>query len=556
VRVFEEGSSADLTHNIIRVQSQEAVDEQGEFAIPDGARLLKLHTVKKEDKKKLEPEAIAGKATLSMPNLSPGDYVEFEMVRGQSPSLGFPGGYVGDRFYFQSFEVPFDHTELVVVLPAGTEPVLDPRGPAPETVRETKDGLKVLRWKKVESRPLTQEPGSVSTREFIPSISIGMKVSWEPYIESLRDLLADKDVYDPAAHDEVKKLLGDQLDAKPSVRARKIYRWVTEQIEPTDDVFGSAAAMLAARTGSRERVLRYMLGLAGVSSELLLARGAEADHSAAKLPDPETYGYLLLRVATESGPVLLHAGARHAPFGFLPPQLWGEQALVVAPEAPIVTLPKPALEDSLRNVDIDIALDDDGGAKVRVRETHRGPSAVSWRNDLEEIPEAELSARFEESYAVQLIPGAQLKSLEFLGRAEPEAPLVIDYTVEVRQLGHRVGKEQRLPALFPSGLSPQYARLAERRTTELVAPPQAVDVKLRYSLPRGSKAVGAPRPIQQRFAGATFSSTVKVEGAKVEVQRSLRLPFLRVAPGDYAQLAAFCRAVDLAEAGELAVALP
>src|SRR5262249_19343690 len=161
-------------------------------------------------------------------------------------------------------------------------------------VRETKDGLKVLRWKKTESRPLTQEPGSVNSREFIPSICIGMKVSWDPYIESLRDLLADKDVYDPAAYDEVKKLLGDQLDAKPSVRAAKLYRWVTEQIEPTEDVFGSASGMLASRTGSRERVLRYMLGLAGVKSELLLARGAEADHSQAKLPDPETFGYLLL----------------------------------------------------------------------------------------------------------------------------------------------------------------------------------------------------------------------------------------------------------------------
>ena len=101
----------------MRVQSQEAVDENGEFSMPEGARLLTLHTVK-ADGTRLEPDAIAGKSSLSLPNLAPGDYVEFETVRGESPSVGFPGGYLGDRFYFKSFEVPFDHSELVVVLPA------------------------------------------------------------------------------------------------------------------------------------------------------------------------------------------------------------------------------------------------------------------------------------------------------------------------------------------------------------------------------------------------------------------------------------------------------
>jgi hypothetical protein len=555
VRVFPDGSSADLTHNILRMQSQEAVDRNGEFGVPDGARLLALHTVK-ADGQRLEPDPIPEKTTWSLPNLALGDYVEFEMVRGETPSLGFPGGFLGNRFYFKSFEVPFDHSELVVVLPAGVEPVLDPRGPAPQTVRETKNGLTVLRWAAHESRPLPEEPGSVATREYLPSINLGFKASWEDYVESLRDLLADKDIHDPQAEAMVKQLLGPDRDAPASVRARKLFRFVSDQIEPSQEVFGLSAAMLAARTGSRERVLRYMLSLAGVESELALVRGAEADHSQALLPDPETFGYLVLRVATEHGLVWLHAGARHAPFGFLPPQIRGEQALLLNAKTEPAVTPKGNLEDERREVDVQIALARDGKSEITVRETHRGPSAVAWRNDLDEVPQAELSARFEESYATNVVPGGRLKSVDFEARDDPEAPLVIKYVLNVDNLGHRVGDELRIPGLFPSTLQGQFARLAQRTTSALVAPAQVSEVRIHLQLPKGAKVRAVPEPAQLALGGARFAIESDAKENKVEITRRVRLPLQRVTPSDYPAFAGFCRSVDLAEAAELAIALP
>ncbi|MFT3924961.1 MAG: hypothetical protein QM778_20665 [Myxococcales bacterium] len=559
VRLFEDGSSVELTHNIMRVQSQEAVDENGEFSIPEGARLLTLHTVK-ADGTRLEPDAIAGKTSLSLPNLAPGDYVEFETVRGESPSVGFPGGYLGNRFYFKSFEVPFDHTELVVVTPAGLEPVLDPRGPAPKTVVETKSGLKVLRWYADQSRPLKPEPMSVASREFLPSINLGVKVSWEAYVESLRDLLSDKDVVDPAAKQALVAILGDQRDqtnAPASVKAAKIYRWVTDQIEPTDEVFGLAPAMLAARTGHRERILKYLLALADVPSDLVLVRGIEADHSDARLPDLETYGYLLLRAQTEKGPVWLHAAARHAPFGYLPPQVRGELGLVLNAQAERVTTPRGELTQDLRDVAVDVQLDKSGSAAVHVREALHGQGAVGWRNDLDEIPAAELEARFEESYLSSVIPGARLKKLSIESRDEPEKPLIIDYQLDVDVLGHRTDHELRVPPLLPNQLAAQFARVSSRTTSMLVAPPQATDIKVRFNLPAGTKLISAPKtttlehPLQARFV-----SSSKQTGDSVELTRSLRLPAGRVAPAAYPEFAEYCRAVDQAESSELVVSLP
>ncbi len=556
VRLFEDGSSVSLTHNIIRPQSQESVDENGEFTVPDGARLLSLHT-RKADGTLLEPDAIPGKSSWSLPNLAPGDYVEFEFVRGESPSVGFPGGYLGDRFYFQSFEVPFDHSELVVVMPETMQPVLDPRGPLPPLAQEKKDGLNVLRWTARQSKALAPEPASVATREFLPSINLGVKVSWSAYVESLRDLLVDKDVYDPAAQEFVLSLLGDKVNAPKSVRAELLFRWVTEQIEVSNEVFGSAPAMLAARTGSRERVLKYMLGLAEIESDLVLVRGAEADHSQAALPDPETFGYLVLRVATEDGVRFLHAGARHAPFGYLPPQLRGELAMVVDAKGEVTQLPARDIERDVRTVELDATLSTDGQGLVKVRETHRGASAVEWRNDLDAIPAGELETRFAQQYAANVIAGARMTELKVIDRDKPESPLVLEYTLEVADLGQRSGNQQRIGGLFPTLLSSRYARTGSRTTTEIVTPPQAVDVRTQLHLPKGARVVALPK------AGAlTHPSKAKFETRSenqhdvLALSRSLRLPVTRVAPDEYPGFAAFCRTADALEASELVIDLP
>ncbi|HEX5656294.1 MAG TPA: DUF3857 domain-containing protein [Polyangiales bacterium] len=555
-RLFEDGSSVSLTHNIIRPQSQESVDENGEFSVPEGARLLSLHT-RKADGTLLEPDVIPGKSSWSLPNLAPGDYVEFEFVRGESPSAGFPGGYLGDRFYFQSFEVPFDHSELVVVMPESMTPVLDPRGPLPKLEQEKKDGLNVLRWTARQSKALAPEPGSVATREFLPSINLGVKVSWQAYVESLRDLLIDKDVYDPAAQEFVLSLLGDKVNAPSSVRAELLFRWVTEQVEVSNEVFGSAPAMLAARTGSRERVLKYMLGLAGIESDLVLVRGAEADHSEATLPDPETFGYLLLRVAAEDGVRFLHAGARHAPFGYLPPQVRGELAMVVDVKSERVQLPADDIERELRTVELDVTLSAEGEGQVKVRETHRGGSAVEWRNDLDSIPAGELETRFGQQYAANVIPGARMSALAVRDRDKPESPLVLEYTLDVADLGQRSGNQQRIGGLFPNLLSARYARTGSRTTTEIVTPPQAVDVRTQLHLPKGARVVALPKAgTLAHPSKAKFETRSENQRDTIALSRSLRVPVTRVSPDDYAAFATFCRTADALEASELVIDLP
>ncbi len=554
VRLFEDGSTLELTHNIWRVQSEEALDERGELRLPEGARILKLHTIKGDTGRRIEPDAIEGKDTISLPNLAPGDYVEYEYVRLGEPPAGFPGGYLGDRFFFRSFETPFDRSELVLVLPPSVEPVIDPRGPAPETERrEGPGGVQVLRWSVRESRPLVPEPMSVAPREYIPSVNVGVNATWERFVDSLLDALADRDVHDPAARRLAERVVGEAIDGSDEAKARRLYAWVLANIEESNDAFGLAPAMLFDRTGNRARVLRYMLGLVGVQSKLVLARSAAADANRPLLPDGETYEHLL--VALGDGRFLSTA-ERGAPFSYVPPLLRGQEAVVLDRGAPRVRIPAGADDADRREVEVDAHLRDDGSAVVEVVETFHGANAIGWRNDLEGVPDATLESRFGEAYVARLVPGAEMTRLRIVGREDPERPLVLEYAFEVRSLGRRQGERWIVPGLFPTHLAPTYAGLGQRTTTQLVAPPIDVEARVTVHLPASVSVPEPPRAVELSGPnGARFRMEGEREGQAFTLRRSVRLPVMRVAPTEYAVFARFCRAVDQAEARETAIDL-
>ncbi len=553
VRVFEDGSTLDLTHNIWRVQADEALDERGEFTPPPGAHMLTLHTIK-ADGRRLEADPIEGKDSISLPSLEPGDYVEYEYVTTGEPVHAFPGGFLGDRFYFRSFETPYDKSQLTMVMPRGMEPLVDPRGPAPTTEERLEDDLRILRWTARESRPIPAEPSSVSPKEYLPSINVGIRATWPSFVESLRDALADQDVHDPAARALVARVLGHARNARQRVKAERLYRWVLDNVENNNDVFGLAPSMLADRTGNRARLLQYLFGLAGVRSKLVIARTLAADATPTELPDPETYQHLLVMVGEGDHAVFLSTVDRGAPFGYVPPQLRGEPALVLDASAGQVEIPNAEIGADRRSIEIELTVQRNGSATAEVVETFRGAPAIAWRRDLESIPAAMLEHRFEEGYVARIVPGATLSSLTVSGREDIEQPLVFTYSFDVSQLGQVQSGRRRIPTLYPTILAPVYARLGERTTTELVAPGVDVDVRITLRAAGGLSLPAPPREVRIADpSGSSLRMRASREGDALVLEREVRVPVMRVPADEYARFAAFCRRVDEAEAAELAL---
>ena len=560
VRVFEDGSSLELTHNIWKVQSDEVVDERGEFSPPDGAHFFQLHTIK-ADGRRIEPDAIEGKDTVSLPQLAPGDYVEYEYVRSRPPPSGFPGGYIGDRFFFRSFEIPYDRSELTMVVPKRMELVLDPRGGVPELETRESGDLRILSWGVQESRPFRPEPSAVPPQEWIPSINVGVGATWPRFVDSLRDALADKDIRDPAAERLSREILGaathtPQEERSPEEIARILYGWVLEHIEENGDFFGLAPAMLAARTGSRGRVLRYLLELNHIDTDLLAVRSIGADSTESDVADSNVYRELVLRLRLSERTVYLATDRRGVPFGYLPPAVRGQPALAVDPTGERVEIPMGEGRQDRRVVEADIHLRADGGADVEIEEKFYGAPAIRWRNDLEDVAEAMVEQRFEEAYVARLVPGAELTALSIAGRSHSDSALTFRYGFDVGSLGRRQGGEWRVPMLFPSNLAARYAPGASRETPQLVAPETDLEVAVRVHPPSSGTAVG-PEPVEVSGPGGASARMVSSQREGVlEVKTQVRLPIMRLPAADYPALAEFCRTVDQMEARELRVALP
>ena len=554
-RIFEDGSALHYVHQISRIQSEEAVDSQGEFSPPEGGIMLRLHTIK-ADGTRLEPDIIAGKETISMPNLEVGDYVEWEYVRVIGPADGLEGAVLGDRFFFQGFETPYDRSELVVVLPASMQATIDPRGNLPPPVETRAGDLRVLRFRVDQSLPLTREPLSVNAREFLPSVNIGIGASWDQLRESFADILADRSIEDPAARRLVEGLVAElPRRATDLDRARLLYAWTLANIEPADNVFGAAPLMLAGRSGSRARVLHYLYELAGIDADLVVVRTVGADQTVSPLPDDETYSTLLVRIGPADAPIYISTNQRGTPFGYTAPAVRGQDALELAADGGIVRIPETTVVEDRRTIDLDAQLAADGSARIVVTETFTGMPAIGWRTDLEGVPAAVLEERFEAAYVARMFPGAELTSLDIDGREENEGPLVMRYAFEIASLGHRERDDFILPGLFPTLLAPTYAMVPERTTTQIVAGADIVTT-LRIHLPGGATVTSPPEPATvQGPGGARYTSTVRVDGGALVIERRVDVDLMRVSPEAYPELARFCRQADQAEGRAIRIRL-
>ena len=554
-RLFPDGSILELTHNIIRAQSDEAAEQEAQFTPPEGARLLTLRTIK-ADGTRLEPDQIAGLPHIELPNVAAGDYVEFEYLRTEPPPAAYGGGATGERFFFRNYETPFESSSLTLVAPRDMDIAVDPRGAAPATETSDDGDLRVYRWAVHQSEPFVREPSTVSPTEFFPSVLWAYRATWHDYVESLRDVLADREVRDPAAVQLVHDTAAPDGATTAQQRASRLYEWTMEEMEESSGaLFEQAPTMVATRTGSRARVLLYLLHLAGIDAELALVRDFAADATDSAVPEDERYGSLLVRMQSNEGPIWIATGQRGAPFGTIPPNLRGMDALMLNAAAERATVTMPPVETDLRTVDVEATLDESGNARFDVQETFRGAGSAMWRTQLEGIPEANLNDAFDEGYVSRILPGAHMTSLRITGRQEHDQPLVLHYEFTVEGIGHVAAGRRMLPPLIPTQLSNAFARLASRTTVQVVSPALALDVTVRVHVPNGAQITSLPDAMAEM--GGPHDSTARYVTTRTDdgfvLERHVRIPRMRIAAGEYGAFAGFCREADELESREIGV---
>jgi tetratricopeptide (TPR) repeat protein len=538
--VGSDGGSIMLVHTITQLKTDEAVEQYGELSLPEGAKLLIARTIK-SDGSALEPEDIENKKNLSFPDLKPGDFIESEYAVFSYPSQIYPGGFDTERFYFENFETAFHLSEIIVIVPSVMETIADPRGSSPKPMERSLSGMKVLTWRARGVLPFPAEPYSPSATEYLPSIRVTSSADWNNALAKTRDLLADKERpsrhIDQALSESVSNILSDD----PKEIRKAIYKWVTDEIEPGNDLLEQASHIIVRKSGNRARAFLALMRAAGYQARLAFVKPSGADDTKGLVPDLDDWGGVAVLVP---GDGWIYLDQDCAPYGYLPPNLRNRPAIFVENGERAKTDGGKTPRDS-QKINIYFTVKPIGGASGKVIETVTGALAARWRSELQRSPKSEWKKRFQEAYLSSEIQGATLLDLRVENLGEPDKPLVLQYEVEAPGFAGVKGPYQRFDVPFSISLAKQVGGLPVRATPLVLATWIDKEVSVEISLPDGMIAKSATpgiNTIEDKWGRA--SAWYKTNGTTVRAGYKARVEVDRVLPGDYQKFLAFTQGVD------------
>jgi tetratricopeptide (TPR) repeat protein len=550
-RFFEDGAALSLTHNIVQVLTKKGMERWGEAEIPEDAEILTLRTVKPDGTTR-EPEDLSGKRTISLPDLSRGDFVEMETIEARSPPEVYEG-LKGPRFFFASFEVPLWRSEYIVVAPAGMPVGADRRAGAPSARTTTRGGLVEHRWLARGVARVVAEPASVPAEEYLPSVRVLGPASWLRLRDHYREQALGAARGSWLTRQAARRITRGLKTRK--ARARVLYNWVLAEVEAAGPALGSASVAVASGRGSRFTALLTLLRQAGVPAELWLARPVTAAGGrGSDVPEAEGFKRPLVRCLLEDGEqVFLEPTSRHVPFGYVSPTLGGAVALRLAEGAPLGRVRRSAPTFEGRRLDLRIVVGADGSGRCDAVERLGGLWAQRWREALDSIERGRLREAFEQRFLGVNFPGASLSSVK-VKRGRVEHPLELRYSFRLPNLCRLEGGRLRCPAGFlaPS-LQRRYVKLSRRRHPLMVGLHPPTVVELTVSPPRGYRLAAAPPRIDLSTTHGSLKRgpARRSEGGQVRQRHALRVEQRRVSKKSFPGFARFARRVDRALDDEL-----
>src|SRR6185312_12116694 len=528
-RVFGSGATMTLTHEIVRVDSKDAVDRWGEIQVPDGAEILTLRT-HKPDGTTREPEEIAGKDTISAPDLALGDYVEWEILETHAPSEAFAPGFLAERFFFQSFDAPIARSELVLVTPPGRPVALDARSgaPKPET-RVAADGQQVMTFVATNVAQLYAERSAVPAIEYVPSVRASSGVGWTAWT-----------------------------------------RYLTEELHDALRVSPEVAALARGR-GSRVTLTLALASELGLPAEAVLARSRLVADVAAPTPPQELddFGDTLIGFRLPAKSVYVDLRLRHAAFGYVPPGLDGARTLGL--EDATFGVARSSADADRRTIDMTIRLDERGGGSAVATEELAGWPALEWAELVDRFGADRVRLRedFEQRWLGVQFPGARLRDLEVdlprdasgrVGTARVRYSFVSAHlAVPVDRTGAGARELRIEPTFFRSQPGRRFAAEPQRSTALMLGFDVPTRMTATVELPVAARLDGPAAGgdlVVARAGGYRFVEARDVEPGRPNVivlRRESTLPIMRVLPGDYAGVAADLRRVDGAEQAEIRI---
>jgi tetratricopeptide (TPR) repeat protein len=541
VWVKADGSSRMLEHEIVRIQSQEAISKFAEHPVLRG---VPLHMrVLKKDGRVLEPEFVAGKPTVTLPHLEIGDYLETEHVTS-SPGDGQRGTlYEGPQWFFREENVAYARSEFVVISPKDKPLVIETHNAVPAPEVEDLGALVLRRWRVLESPAAPSEPFSPPMTEFLPSVRIGWGVDLATRLRQYSDLAIDLTPKDPRIAEIAERIVKGVPASQTTERARRLYRWVLDNVEEGNDADGRR--VIVGRQGQRARGFETLCRALGIKVSYAIARNSLAPEPTGPMERAMLYNQLLMQVSGERGPVWLTVGNKFAPFGYVPAEVRGAAGfLLVGKEPKPITVPSEGSLDGFE-YEGEVVLRPSGSARIELVQRFLGSHAVAARSQLAQLPESRLPDAMQ-GLAGQLMRGSRLVSHEILRLDDYDSPLAIRLVLDVDAFAQKEGNGQVIVPPFPVQLG-GLATLPERQTAILIGQATHRRVKLKVRLPEGTRVSTTLSPTTLKHKSIVVHVLDRTDGGELVLERRVTIPASRIAPSDYGAFVSFARQVDDAQ---------
>ncbi|WP_437607076.1 hypothetical protein WMF20_40280 [Sorangium sp. So ce834] len=574
--IHEDGSARMLQHEIIRIQSREAIQEHAEQRVPDGL-VLKLRTVKR-DGSIHEPEFIQDKPTVTMPHLEVGDYIEVEnlfVLRGDGQ-----GGltFQGPRWFFREEKVPYWRSEFIIVSPKSRPLDVEVSGPVPAPEIVESGALVTRRYRVDKSPALPEEPASAPMAEFLPNVRVGWGITVADTIARMVDAAADETPRDPRLVRIARSIArtpiapgasgaaagggaagkaaarggaagGEAGAAAPSKdeQARRIYRWVLANVEAGRENDGRRVVI--GKSGNRTEAFLYLCRLVGIDAGYGVVSDRLAPPPRGPMSEAETWSALAVRVDTGEKPGAsaarwMFVRDKFAPYGYLPSSLRGQPAIVLRPGAPREVTPSSGAHDGVVTEGVaEVARD--GSASLSIEQRYEGKLAIALRSALESLPDAQLRDAVESRLLPQMVPGARLQEIQVKELTEIDRPLTLKMKISAASFARAQGPELVLSPPFGVRVA-SLASLPVRETPLYLSEQIATrsEVRLRVKLPQGARVATRLAPFAADDDGRTVRVNDRLDGGALLLDRFLELPAGRVQPDAYPRFQQFARAAD------------
>ncbi|MDF3069236.1 MAG: hypothetical protein K0R38_4837 [Polyangiaceae bacterium] len=548
VWVHSDGSSRMLEHEIIQVQSAEAITQQAEQELRRGL-WLHLRVIKKNGKI-YEPELVEGKPTATLPHLEVGDYVETERIESNRGDGERGMRYFGPRWFFREESIAYARSEFVVVSPKDRPLQIEAKNNVPPPEVKELGSLVVRRWRVDQSPAAPVEPFGAPISEFLPSVQIGWGADLATALRAMSDGLTDLTPKDPRIVRIAQRIVAPAT--KQSDQAKKLYRWVVGNVQEGEEDDGRRA--IVGKNGNLWRAYITLCAALGIQVDYAAAQNRLALPPSGPFSEQALFTQPLIRVGGAKG-TWLTLGSKYAPYGYVPAEARGMPAYLLSSGAPLLTqTPKEGMQDDMA-YEGHVKLAPTGAADVTLTLRFTGKYATGLRNALSQLPEDQLRSVLESRLLGRELRGIQLSEYRVDHFDDLDSPLLIHVQGHVQTFAERSNGALLVSPPFGARLS-QLAVLPTRQTPLLLVDATHQRIKLTLDLPPGSKLEQLAPPKSVKDGERQVTVRDAQQGNTLVLDREIELPAGRVQPANYGKFQEFARQADEALFHSVRVRLP